>query len=37
MDLETTREKSGMFYDVKSKNDVSEIGQLLSILTILDR
>lgn len=26
MDLETTREKSGMFYDVKSKNDVSEIG-----------
>lgn len=29
MDLETTREKSGMFYDVKSKNDVSEIGQLV--------
>lgn len=26
MDLETTIEKSGMFYDVKSKNDVSEIG-----------
>lgn len=26
MDLETTREKSGMFYDVKSKNDESEIG-----------
>lgn len=26
MDLETTRGKSGMFYDVKSKNDVSEIG-----------
>lgn len=37
MDFEIIREKVGMFYDVKLKNDVLEIGQLLSILINFDR
>lgn len=37
MDFEIIREKFGMFYDVKLKNDVLEIGQLFSILINFDR